>query len=281
MIQLKQLVNRAQLRGQETFYGNSSMDSAFAVDVTRANSKLSPRDKGDPMTDRKEEQIESWSRNAEKWTAAVRGRTIASRREATDAAIIAAARSASPKKLLDIGCGEGWLCRQMADFAQEILGVDASPELIVRAREDKNASYLCLNYAEICAEPPCLGGGFDTVICNFSLLDDQAAPLLDALAKVSAPGARLLIQTLHPLATPLPYEDGWRVEQFEGFGDSGWAPMPVYMRRLSSWIDAISRSWTLRGLQEPRPPSTGLPASLLFIAERREIRRCVELQARL
>ncbi len=221
------------------------------------------------MSDQRQIQTRSWSENAERWTAAVRGKTIASRREATDAAILAAAHAGPTGKVLDVGSGEGWLCRALQPSAREIIGVDVSPELVSRAREAGGATYIVSSYAELCAEPARAGSDFDTIICNFSLLDDRLEPLLDALASISTPAGRLLIQTLHSLAMAPPYEDGWRVEAFDGFGDERWTPMPYFVRTLGSWVDAISRKWALKGLLEPRLPSTKIPASLLFVAERR------------
>ena len=135
-----------------------------------------------------------------------------------------------------------------------IVGVDVSPELVARAREKRGATYLVLSYAELCAEPARAGSDFDTIVCNFSLLDDRLEPLLDALASISAPRGRLLIQTLHPLAMDPPYEDGWRVERFEEFDDEGWTPMPYFVRTLGLWVDAISRKWVLKRLLEPGNP---------------------------
>lgn len=129
---------------------------------------------GAPMTDPNKSQIASWSKNAERWTAAVRGQTIASRREATDAAILSAARAGRLGKALDVGCGEGWLCRELSREAVEIVGVDASRELISCAREAGGASYHVLSYAELAETPGMTGYDFDTIICNFSLLDDKS-----------------------------------------------------------------------------------------------------------
>lgn len=221
------------------------------------------------MTDPNEAQVASWSENAERWTAAVRGQTIASRRDATDAAFLRAARSGRLGKLLDVGCGEGWLCRELHREASKVIGVDASSELISRAREEGGANYLVLSYAALAETPSRAGSEFDTIICNFSLLDDKAAALLDALASISKSQARLLIQTLHPVALPPPYEDGWRIERFDGFGDGGWSPMPYFARTLASWVEAISRKWALTRIMEPKAPSAQTPASLLLVAERR------------
>ncbi len=221
-----------------------------------------------PITDPIQSQIASWRENAERWTAAVRGRTIASRRDATDAAILSAARAGRLGKALDVGCGEGWLCRELSREAVEIVGVDASSELISCAREAGGTSYHVLSYAELAETPATAGYDFDTIICNFSLLDDKVDALLDALATISTSKARLLIQTLHPVALT-PYEDGWRVERFDGFGDAGWAPMPYYARTLASWVDALAPNWALKRIIEPKAPSAETPASQLLVAERR------------
>lgn len=222
---------------------------------------------GAPMTDPNKSQIASWSKNAERWTTAVRGQTIASRRDATDAAILSAARAGRLGKALDVGCGEGWLCRELSREAVEVVGVDASSELVSRAREKGGANYLVLSYAALTEKPTSAGQDFDTVICNFSLLDDKVDALLGALATISTSKARLLIQTLHPIALT-PYQDGWRVERFDGFGEPGWSPMPYYARTLASWIDALSPNWALKKIMEPKAPSALTPASLLLISER-------------
>ncbi len=53
--------------------------------------------------------IESWGKNAGPWTRAVREQQIDRRRQVTDQANVEAVLSRSPKTVLDIGCGEGWL----------------------------------------------------------------------------------------------------------------------------------------------------------------------------
>ena len=151
------------------------------------------------MVDDADALIASWSANADLWTRAVRGGQIASRREVTDAAILGAVRRGPARKILDVGCGEGWLCRALAGAGAEIVGVDVSPELIARALEENgDATFHCLDYAALAVEPARAGGGFDTIVCNFSLLDDLAGPLLAGLARIAAPDARLFIQTGAP-----------------------------------------------------------------------------------
>jgi 2-polyprenyl-3-methyl-5-hydroxy-6-metoxy-1,4-benzoquinol methylase len=212
--------------------------------------------------------LASWSTNAEAWTDAVRERRIASRREVTDAAIVEAVLRHRPRRVLDVGCGEGWLCRALAGRADAITGVDGSPELIERARAAGGADFRCIDYARLIEAPESAGTDHDLVVCNFALLDDRVEPLLSALARIAAPGGRLIIQTVHPLTVEPPYADGWRSERFAGFGDAPWAEMPWMFRTLGNWAATVSASWRLAAIEEPRAPGAPRPASLVIVAEK-------------
>ncbi len=211
----------------------------------------------------------SWARNADAWTAAVRDGRIESRRAGTDAAILAACERAGLGRVLDVGCGEGWLARELATRAARVLGVDGSGELIARAREAGGAAtYEQLSYDQLVASGDPAAGPWDIIVCNFSLLADDLAPLLGSLTRRLAPDGTLLIQTVHPWAVAAaapPYDDGWRVETFASMDAGFTAPMPWYFRTLSSWVTILRQaSLEVTGLQEPRHSDTGAPLSLLI-----------------
>ena len=211
----------------------------------------------------------SWRMNAAAWTAAVRDRAIESRRVATDAAVLDAVLRHRPSQVLDLGCGEGWLVRALAERGVQAVGVDGSAPLIDAARQAGGGTFLCASYADLIADPTVCGGAFDAVVANFALLQEDVAPLLDALWRIMRDNAVLLIQTLHPLAAGGPYEDGWRAEDFRAFTGS-WAPMPWYFRTLESWLRLLRDSgFILDALTEPRHPDDGRMLSLLMEARRR------------
>lgn len=218
------------------------------------------------MTDQNARIRQSWQANADAWTRAVREQRIESRRLVTDAAILSALADGPALRVLDIGCGEGWLCRALVGQGSECVGVDASAPLVDAARAAGGGRFEAMDYAALTASGSSLGQ-FDALVCNFALLDEDIAPLLCALRERLSPGGRLLIQTVHPWAAcgDEPYVNGWRLETFAAFGGEFSAPMPWFFRTLESWLALLATSgWCLRQLREPCHPATGKPCSLLL-----------------
>lgn len=219
--------------------------------------------------DHREQLSLSWQANADAWTAAVREQRIESRRLVTDAAIVQAILALAPKRVLDLGCGEGWLCRGLAEHGIEAVGVDASAPLIAVARQagSPGAQYRVCGYAELSEQAPQLGR-FDVLVGNFALLEEPLAPILTDLHGLLAANGRLLIQTLHPWRAchDASYRDGWRVETFAGFAEGFSQPMPWFFRTLESWLALFTETgWRLQWLQEPLHPESEQPVSLLLL----------------
>ena len=221
------------------------------------------------MTDHTRQLARSWEVNAAPWTAAVRGGAIASRKLATDAAILDAVRERGSARVLDVGCGEGWLVRALAAEGIETAGVDASAALVEAARGAGGGSFAVRSYAEITERPEVVGEGYDAIVFNFALFEEELVPLLSALRGSLAPGGALIVQTIHPWsdAGRGAYRDGWRTETFDGF--AGFSePMPWYFRTLASWLGVLRESgYRLERLKEPAHPETGEPLSLLMVGE--------------
>jgi 2-polyprenyl-3-methyl-5-hydroxy-6-metoxy-1,4-benzoquinol methylase len=192
------------------------------------------------------ESVRSWIANAKLWTDAVRSGGIASRTLATDAAVVNAVLARRPACVLDLGCGEGWLARQLGAQGISVVGADVSTQLVDAARTLGSGKFHVLDYQSICANPQQLGTAFNTIVANFSLLDDSLTQLLSAVTQIIAADGALILQTLHPAAVGPPYRDGWRIERFRAFGEGAdWVPMPWYFRTIGSWYRLISVKWKL------------------------------------
>ena len=212
----------------------------------------------------------SWEANAAAWTEAVREGRIASRRIGTDAAVVAAilrAASSPAPRVLDVGCGEGWLARALVPHGARTVGVDASPALVARARELGGGDFHVLDYDALCADRSRPGGAFDVIALNFALLAESVTPLLASLGARLAPGGRIVLQTVHPwsAAGAEGYADGWRLETFDAFGGAFEHPMPWFFRTLESWTRALHEAGlAIACLEEPRDPAAARPLSLLL-----------------
>jgi len=224
------------------------------------------------MTDNDAESLilSSWQTNAQPWVTAVREAQIESRRLVTDRALLAAIDARRPRTVLDLGCGEGWLCRALHGWGLRTWGVDATASLVEAARAaDPAGDYQCLEYAAFSRQPP--ARKVDLVACNFSLFGaGELVPLLSSLTQMLNPGGHVLIQTLHPHVAcgDGPYADGWREGSWAGFDAAFRDPAPWYFRTLESWVALLADSGLrLEALLEPLHPLTGRPASLLLAAQ--------------
>ena len=217
-----------------------------------------------------EKILESWGKNAAPWSDAVREKRIESRNLVTNAAIIDAVMSRTPRTVLDIGCGEGWLARELASKGIDATGVDAIPALIEKARTAGGGEFRVCSYEEIAAGS--LELTVDVAVANFALIGKEAVDgLLLQVPHLLNDGGVLIIQTLHPHVAngEARYEDGWRTGSWAGFGEEFSDPAPWYFRKLESWVSLISQSGLrVVEMREPADPRTGRPASLILIAEK-------------
>lgn len=213
--------------------------------------------------------IQSWSKNAPSWVIAVRDGQIESRRQVTDAAIVDAVLGRSPRSVLDVGCGEGWLARELAARNIHVAGIDAVPELVEESQRVGGGDFHVVSYEELAAGK--LRVLVDVVACNFSLLGKESAEgVIRAAPLLLNPGGCFIVQTLHPVVAcgDLPYRDGWREGSWVGFNPDFADPAPWYFRTLESWTRLFGDcGFRLLEMREPIYPKTRKPASVIFVAE--------------
>lgn len=227
-------------------------------------------------------ELHAWDAAAGDWAAAVRAHHDPVR-AVTERAIAGLVRQVPPGPVLDAGCGEGWLSRELAEHGVNVTALDGAPRMVGLAAEAwPKGDYRWVTFADAADEPRRLGGAFGTVVFNFSLLDQRITPILEAAGSVLFPYGRILIQAAHPFGNggaDGEYRDGWRTMEQVGTGGPLARPVRWYFRTFTTWILELRRAGLLLvETYEPLDPATGRPASLILHATIPE-RRAADRQA--
>jgi SAM-dependent methyltransferase len=220
-----------------------------------------------------------WEGNAGFWVQIIREHRDRYRTELTDAAVLAAAGDCQGLDVLDIGCGEGYMARELARRgARHVTGADKSPALIAAAAEASTGLRgVAFREADV-AQLPFPDAAFDLAMANHLLNDlaDINEPLRE-LARVLRPGGRLVTLLLHPcfyglraerteIRRSLPAADYFAprlVEQrFEVDGIVSPDPTVNWVRPLEAYTKAITGSGLcITSMTEPHPSDDQLAES--------------------
>lgn len=120
-----------------------------------------------------------------------------------------------PKKILDIGCGTGYLTRKLAEkFPEaEVMGIDIAPGMIEVAREKNSRGNLVFEIGDG-EELDFSDNQFDLVISNASLQWMEAQRVLEAVLRVLKPNGRFIFNTFGPATLRELRDSGFRTNYF-------------------------------------------------------------------
>ncbi|MEN1783604.1 MAG: methyltransferase domain-containing protein [Bacteroidota bacterium] len=180
----------------------------------------------------------TWQENAEEWIKVIEADQISSR-TFTNVAILKEIRKENPQKAVDIGCGEGWLTREMTRLNIKAIGLDATMALLDHARNQGPESYYEMTFEDLAAGTPIPEAPFDLAVFNFCLYekDNTARVLQQTLNTLEAQGF-LLIQTLHPftlLTLGENYESQWLSDAWRGLPGNFSNGHAWYARTFQAW----------------------------------------------
>lgn len=102
----------------------------------------------------------------DQWAAAGRGEEMEDHHLPITAPVLPLMGLKPNDRVLDVGCGSGWLCRLLARLVPEgrVVGIDLAPEMVRRAHAS-SGDYANLNFMEGAADNiPCGDGSFSRII---------------------------------------------------------------------------------------------------------------------
>lgn len=165
---------------------------------------------------------------------------------------------------LDIGCGEGTLCRQLiAHGAKKVIGVDPSARMLELARAQSNDSRI--SYIEAFAEQLQLpDASVDLVVSCLALHYLSTGSLLSLardIARWLRPGGWLVTSMEHPIMTASPHLNSGPQFILDGYADEGprsttWFVDGVvkHHRTLATTLNAfIDAGLVIEQVLEPAP----------------------------
>lgn len=201
--------------------------------------------------------LKSWQTNSQSWISSIDQNEIASRLVATNAAIVKAILAHQPQRVLDVGCGEGWLSRAVYAPERTVIGIDGVDSLVENATKKAGGpQYACFDYEAIRQGKLPPWAPFDLIVFNFALFEDEATfALLKQLKQVLHPNGHLLIQTIGLLEQE---PSGWRTEDWRSMKTKYPAPFPWYYRPREDWEKELAQNgWKIRTFTSILHPETG------------------------
>lgn len=140
-------------------------------------------------------------------------------------------------KVLDLGCGNGYLARKLARQGAKVTGVDSSARLIERAKAREGQSQLGITYhitdaanLEILDDD-----SFDIAVSNMALMDIARADLaIREASRVLRPQGRFVASLSHPcLDTGL--SSAWVIERVWSTS-TVWRKVSRYREPHEDWV---------------------------------------------
>jgi SAM-dependent methyltransferase len=156
----------------------------------------------------------------------------------------------SGRDVLDLGCGDGWFSALLRSAGANVVGIDGSQELIVKAR----ARYPGIEFIEqdLAAGLPDSPRRFDRIVAHMVLMDiPELTHLLRSVRTALKPAGRFILTMPHPCffnmkshrdesgalyrkVTGYLQPEVWRIDTFGGHNH--------YHRSLTYYFDALAGS---------------------------------------
>jgi ubiquinone/menaquinone biosynthesis C-methylase UbiE len=226
------------------------------------------------MTYNQKDGTKRWDNNAERWHR-LYGENDPNRHDLLDPIILEILGNVKEKRVLDAGCGDGYMCRKLAKLGATVTGVEISQKMLAYAIEEQKHNPLTIDYHHAdCSFVSFLSdSSFDVVVTN-NVIQDMAdyENAFKEFSRLLKPGSMYLHIENHPcFTTPIL---GWvknergeklyrKVDYYFNRGPflvswrtiSGMVPSVNWHRTLGDIMNAlIDNGLSIKRVIEPEPP---------------------------
>lgn len=218
----------------------------------------------------------SWLRQADRWIDLLSAPPQTINKVSSDKNLLTIIDQKAPKRILDLGCSDGFIVDYFHQKGAYAVGVDTIEEFIDFAKTTKKGQYL---HCETTSDLPKLLGiknqKFDLIVINHGVfISDDLAITLNNLNDLLADNGEIIIQTIHPLVlaeTANTYKSTWQACYWELPEEASMldAPYPMYIRTFSNWLKLFNATkFKISDICEPILGDSTKPNSLLFVCSK-------------
>ncbi len=240
----------------------------------------------------REDLGELWDEAASWWVSRYTSLGDLNREWVIDPLLLSWLGKVSGLRVLDAGCGEGYLSRILARQGAKVVGVDLSSKLIEVAKRQEAKKHLGINYrrADLSDLGSLARGSFDLVISNIVLVDVACyREAIKEIHRVLKSGGRFIFSITHPaFEAPVPGKwvrmppDSFRIEDrrflaVDRYFDRVtvfWGPpegevmVGGFHRPLRDYFEALhDAGFLVSRLEEPTPTKVALEKHFFYFAD--------------
>lgn len=223
-----------------------------------------------------------WQSNAEAFTQLINGKGTPHHQKILNPCIEQLMGNVEGRRILDAGCGEGYLSRYYAQKGAEVIAVDFSSELIEIGKRYSKELPITFLIGDLCSLETLHDEDFDIILCNLVLLNlDCLEKSLQEFHRLLRPKGFVVFSIVHPafnIYGPGHWEVGvkdsesgrrkgkffvmdqyflekeyrfrWKTRSGEGFPEE----FSFFHRTIATYIKTLLRiGFRLTGFEEPRP----------------------------
>ena len=157
---------------------------------------------------------QGWDDVAAWWVSRYTAKGDINREWVIDPAVLEILGNVKGRRILDAGCGTGYLARILAEAGASVDGIDVSAKQLEAARKDQAQETLEIRYrqGDLANLSPFRGGTFDIAVSNIVLQDvRRLREAVKEVYRVLRPGGRFVFSITHP-AFEAPVPGTWVLE---------------------------------------------------------------------
>jgi ubiquinone/menaquinone biosynthesis C-methylase UbiE len=179
-----------------------------------------------------------WNKSAELWDAGYTKQGDSYRRHIFNPPLFKLIGSAKGKRVLDAGCGAGYMSRLLAEKGAKVTGIDLSAKFIELANRYEREKPLGIRYlrGDLARMPQLRDAYFDLVVSVYVLCDVRDyGKAVKEIARVLKPKGRFVFLIEHPCFN-------WSA--------GGWERIPLDSQRTEDWLYLKVDNYFRRGTEE-------------------------------